>query len=609
MVYRNMNGLSNPNPTSYTYGETVTLQSPPSRTGYTFDGWYADWSCTGSPVTGISATDTGDKTFYAGWRANTYTVSFDANDGGVTVNPDSKTVTYEYQYGELPTLTRTGYTFDGWYTSQTGGEKVTASTKVQITADQTLCAHWSINSYTITLKYGDGRADSTITQNYGTAITRPENPTRTGYTFTGWNKDIPDTMPAENLTITALWQISSYTVTFDPNGGTLTGSKTMTVTYGDRYGDMPKVMPPNETLALRGWNTKQNGSGDYVWLNDVVRITEDTTLYAQWEDYDKPYDLYIGGKQVTRSITSDVIGDGTVSYDPNTNTLTLNNYTYSDEGNKYWAVRSAIVYEGETPLIIELKGKNSVKCSSPDMSSVYGIYLPEMPVSVPVTIRGGGSLEVSAEYSKITSYGESSGISVKNGSLTLENVTVTATGADLRSTGDYESSRLHSSGVYAKGLTVTNSTLTATGGNVTYEKCLSKNSVTGESVGIFCSYTDEIIVNSGTVEATGGNVTITGNKFWSTDANSYGIYGYLTVNGGTVTAACGEAKYGGGKDGYTRTSAVTSGSAKETVTLSEGITATASTNATPNEGGSDLEPYDARKKDTYKYFKAEAAKW
>ena len=602
--YRNMNGLSNPNPTSYTYGETVTLQSPPSRTGYTFDGWYGDWSCTGSPVTEISATDTGDKTFYAGWRANTYTVSFDANDGGVTVNPDSKTVTYEYQYGELPTLTRTGYTFDGWYTSQTGGEKVTASTKVQITADQTLCAHWSINSYTITLKYGDGRADSTITQNYGTAITRPENPTRTGYNFTGWDKDIPKTMPAKDMTITAYWQISSYTVTFDPRDGTLNGNSTMTVTYDDRYGNMPTATPPSETLAFYGWNTKRDGSGDYVWLNDKVQITEDTTLYAQWEDYDKPYDLYIGGTQVTRSIADDVFKNGTVSYDPNTNTLTLNGYTYAGEGKKYWAVRSAIVYEGETPLIIELKGKNSVKCSSPDMSSVYGIYLPEMPVPVPVTIRGGGSLEVSAEYSKITSYGESSGISVKNGSLTLENVTVTATGADLRSTGDYESSRLHSSGVYAKGLTVTNSTLTATGGNVTYEKCLSTNTVTGESVGIFCSYTDKIIVNSGTVEATGGNVTITGNKFNSTNANSYGIYGYLTVNGGTVTATCGTASYVKGTAGVTRTSAVTSDSGKETVTLGTGVTAVGS----PNEDGSDLEPYNAQNKDTYKYFKAEAAK-
>ena len=611
--YRNMNGLSNPNPTSYTYGETVTLQSPPSRTGYTFDGWYGDWSCTGSPVTEISATDTGDKTFYAGWRANTYTVSFDANDGGVTVNPDSETVTYEYQYGTLPTLTRIGYTFDGWYTSQTGGEKVTASTKVQITADQTLYAHWSINSYTITLKYGDDRADSTITQNYGTAITAPENPTRTGYTFTGWNTAIPDTMPAKNLTITALWQISSYTVTFEPNGGKLTGSKTMTVTYGDRYGDMPKVMPPNETLALRGWNTKQDGSGDYVWLNDKVQITEDTTLYAQWEDYDKPYDLYIGGTQVTRSIAADVLKDGTVSYDPNTNILTLNNcnYTYSGEGGTRGASMEAIFYgnyyESEVPLTIVLLGENRLTCVSDTCAYMYGINAPWVKA---VTIKGGGSLVVSAESKKIAPYSNSIGISVEEGSLTLENVTVTAVGRDLQSNGGDKNNNNNqlSLGVQCTGLTVNNSTLKARGGNVTYLTCTSPDgkvySHNGSSYGIFCSNTAEIIVNSGTVEATGGNVTINNNKSGISDANSYGIAGYLKVNGGTVTAACGEAKYVEGKDGNTTTCAVVSGSAKETVTLGTDVTAVGSTNA----DGSDAVTYEAQKKDTYKYFKAEAAK-
>ncbi|MBS1359503.1 MAG: hypothetical protein HPZ92_03150 [Oscillospiraceae bacterium] len=603
--YRNMNGLSNPNPTSYTYGETVTLQSPPSRTGYTFDGWYGDWSCTGSPVTEISATDTGNKTFYAGWRANTYTVTFDANDGGVTVNPDSKTVTYEYQYGELPTLTRTGYTFDGWYTSQTGGEKVTASTKVQITADQTLCAHWSINSYTITLKYGDGRADSTITQNYGTAITRPEKPTRTGYTFTGWDNAIPSTMPAENLTITALWQISSYTVTFDPNGGKLTGSKTMTVTYDDRYGNMPTATPPSETLAFYGWNTKRDGSGDYVWLNDKVQITEDTTLYAQWEDYDKPYDLYIGGKQVTRTIASDVFENGTVSYDPNTNTLTLKNYTYEGEGGMAGASasREAIFYRSQDPLTIVLEGENSLKCVSNTCAYMYGINAPWAEA---VTIKGDGSLVVSAESKKITPYSNSIGISVEEGSLTLENVTVTAVGCDLQSNGgDKDYNNQLSLGVQCAGLTVNNSTLTARGGNVTYLTCTAASdgkvhSHNGSSYGIFCSNTAEIIVNSGTVEATGGNVTINNNKSGISDANSYGINGYLKVNGGTVTAACGEAKYVGGKAGYTTTCAVVSGSAKETVTLGTDVTATAS----PNADGSDAVTYEAQKKDTYKYFHA-----
>lgn len=603
--------VDNPNPASYTYGDTVTLKAL-SKTGYTFGGWYTNSAFYGSPVTEISATDTGNKTFSALWTANTYTVRFDANDGGVTVNPASKTVDYSYQYGKLPDLTRTGYTFDGWYTSKTGGEKVTASTKVQITADQTLYAHWSINSYTITLKYGDGREDSTITQNYGTAITRPENPTRTGFTFTGWDKTIPTTMPAENLTITALWHISSYTVTFEPNGGTLTGSNTMTVTYGGRYSDMPKVTPPSDALALHGWNTKQDGSGDYVWLHDIVLITEDTTLYAQWEDYDKPYDLYIGGKRVTRTIADDVFGDGKVSYNPNTNTLTLNNYTYEGEGGTRGASasRDAIFYgnydEREVPLTIVLLGENSLTCVSEECAYMHGINAPWVEA---VTIKGGGSLVVSAESRKITQYIESIGISVEEGSLTLENVTVTAVGCDLQSNGGGSYNNQYSFGVQCAGLTVNNSTLTARGGNVTYLTCTAAASDgkfyshNGSSYGIFCSNTADIIVNSGTVEATGGNVTINKNPSRVSDANSYGICGYLTVNGGTVTATCGEAKYVEGTAGYTSTSAVTSSYTKETVTLGNGITATASTNA----DGTGAETYDAQKKDTYKYFKAEAA--
>lgn len=610
--YRNMNGLSNPNPTSYTYGETVTLQSPPSRTGYTFDGWYADYNCVSDPVTEISATDTGNKTLYARWLVNQYTVTFDANADGVTVTPDSKIVRYEYQYGTLPTLTRIGYTFDGWYTSQTGGEKVTASTKVQITADQTLCAHWSINSYTITLKYGDDRADSTITQAYGTAITRPEKPTRTGYTFTGWNKDIPDTMPAENLTITALWQISSYTVTFDPRDGKLNGNSTMIVNYGGYYSNMPTATPPSETLAFRGWNTERDGTGDWVWLNDVVRITADTTLYAQWEDYDKPYDLYIGGTQVTRSIAADVLKDGTVSYDPNTNILTLNNcnYTYSGEGGTRGASMEAIFYgnyyESEVPLTIVLLGENRLTCVSDTCAYMYGINAPWVKA---VTIKGGGSLVVSAESKKIAPYSNSIGISVEEGSLTLEDVTVTAIGRDLQSNGGAESNDLISYGVRCAGLTVNNSTLTARGGNVEYLKCTAASNGTvyshnGNSYGIFCYSSAKIVVNSGTVEATGGNVTINKNKSGISNANSCGIYGYLTVYGGTVTAICGTASYGSsGTPGRTPTTCAVASSytsEKETVTLGDGVTAVGSTNA----DGTGAEAYNAKNKDTYKYFRA-----
>ena len=612
--YRNMNGLSNPNPTSYTYGETVTLQSPPSRTGYTFDGWYGDWSCTGSPVTEISATDTGDKTFYAGWRANTYTVSFDANDGGVTVNPASKIVTYEYQYGTLPTLTRIGYTFDGWYTSQTGGEKVTASTKVQITADQTLYAHWSINSYTITLKYGDGRADTTITQDYGTAINQPADPTRTGYTFNGWNKDIPKTMPAENLTITAQWTANTYTVTFEVYGGTLNGDATKTVTYGQTYGELPTATPSNDTMVFLGWFTGTVG-GEKVTADTTVQITKDQTLFARWQNVDTPYDLYIGGTQVKKSIAADVFKNGKVSYDPNTNTLTLHNYTYSGSGTVLGTTRSALLYEGkEDSLTIVLKGTNKIECVA-DEYNVYGIRVPYAEC---LTIMGDGSLEVSSSRTSETKNGAGYGIGVgannskAAGKLVIESGTVIARGSDMKSVGGDKSgyNDTRSYGVSVYGLVVSGGSLTAIGGDVIYTTCTATSSGkyyahNGYSYGILCDSVGEMIVNGGTVTATAGNVTINKNQSSYSNANSYGIYGYLTVNGGDVTATCGTASYVGGTAGKTpKTSAVTSYGTRETVTLGDGVTATAS----PNADGSDAVTYEAQKKDTYKYFKAEAAK-
>ena len=618
--YRNMNGLSNPNPEQYTYGETVTLQSPPSRTGYTFDGWYADYNCVSDPVTEISATDTGNKTLYARWLVNQYTVTFDANADGVTVTPDSKTVTYEYQYGTLPTLTRPGYTFDGWYTSQTGGEKVTASTKVQITADQTLYAHWSINSYTITLKYGDGRADSTITQNYGTAITRPENPTRTGYTFTDWNKDIPTTMPAEDLTITAQWTANTYTVTFTVHGGTLNGDATKTVTYGQTYGELPTATPSNDTMVFLGWFTGTVG-GEKVTADTTVQITKDQTLFARWQNVDTPYELYIGGTQVKKSIASDVFKDGTVSYDPDTNTLTLTDYTYSDSGTVNGTTRSALLYDGKDSLTIVLNGTNKIECVA-DEYNVYGICVSYAEC---LTIKGDGSLEVSSNRTSATKNGAGYGIRVGGtysngkGTLVIESGTVIARGSDMKSVGGDKShyNDTTSYGVNVYGLVVNGGSLTAIGGDVTYTTCTATSdgkyyAHDGYSYGILCNSAGEIIVNGGTVTATGGNVTINKNQSSYSKANSYGIYGYLTVYGGTVTAICGTASYGSSKTpGRTPTTcAVVSSytSEKETVTLGTGVTAKASANASPNEDGSDLEPYDAQKKDTYKYFKAEAAK-
>ena len=139
------------------------------------------------------------------WTAPTYTVTLHANGG--TINNGNVT---EYTYGvgaTLPTdVTRTGYTFKGWYDNESlTGSPVTAIGGTE-TGNKEYWAKWEINQYTITVKPENGKADITITQDYGTPITAPADPTREGYTFIGWDREIPETMPAENMTITAQWK-------------------------------------------------------------------------------------------------------------------------------------------------------------------------------------------------------------------------------------------------------------------------------------------------------------------------------------------------------------------------------------------------------------------
>ena len=141
------------------------------------------------------------------WTAPTYTVTLHANGGII----NSGNVT-GYTYGVGATLliaddmTYTGHTFKGWYDNENlTGSPVTAIGDTE-TGNKEYWAKWEINQYTITVKPENGKADITITQDYGTPITAPADPTREGYTFIGWDMEVPTTMPAENITLKAKWK-------------------------------------------------------------------------------------------------------------------------------------------------------------------------------------------------------------------------------------------------------------------------------------------------------------------------------------------------------------------------------------------------------------------
>lgn len=124
-----------------TYGKAYGALPTPTRPGYNFSGWFTAKTGGSRIVSNTKVDNSAGSTLYARWKAKQCTVTFESNGG--TVSTNSKKVTYDSTYGTLPTPTRAGYTFDGWYTALTGGTKVTTDTVVTATADHTLYAHWS----------------------------------------------------------------------------------------------------------------------------------------------------------------------------------------------------------------------------------------------------------------------------------------------------------------------------------------------------------------------------------------------------------------------------------------------------------------------------------
>ena len=313
-VTLNTNGgtINSGNVTGYTYGVGATLPTAGDMdyTGHTFKGWYDNESLTGSPVTAIGDTETGNKEYWAKWEANTYTVTLNTNGG--TINSGNVTG-YTYGVGAtLPTaddMTYTGHTFKGWYDNENlTGDPVTAIGGTEM-GNKEYWAKWEINQYTITVKPENGKADITITQDYGTPITAPADPTREGYTFAGWDKAIPATMPAENLTITAQWTVNQYTITFDTAGGSAIAP--ITQDYGTAI--TAPAAPIRTGYTFAGWSPAL----------PATMPAENMTVTAQWtvNQYTITFDT-AGGSEIA-PITQDYGTPITAPADP-----TRNGYTF-----------------------------------------------------------------------------------------------------------------------------------------------------------------------------------------------------------------------------------------------------------------------------------------
>ena len=247
------NGGSEIAPITQDYGTEITAPDNPTRKGYTFKGWDKEIPET-MPAENI--------TVKAQWEINQYTIAFDTN-GGSEIAPITQDYGTEITAPDNPT--RKGYTFKGW------DKEIPETMPAE---NITVKAQWEINQYTIAFDTNGGSEIAPITQDYGTEITAPDNPTRKGYTFKGWDKEIPETMPAENITVKAQWEINQYTIAFDTNGGSEIAP--ITQDYGTEI-----TAPDNPTrkgYTFKGWDKE---------IPETMPA-ENITITARWKDTEKP---------------------------------------------------------------------------------------------------------------------------------------------------------------------------------------------------------------------------------------------------------------------------------------------------------------------------------
>ena len=245
------------------YNDALTLRGALfTRTGYTQVGWATVDG--GEKIYGFDDVYTQNEalTLYPVWNTNKYTITFDTAGGSEIA---SITQNYCTAITAPADPTREGYTFIGWDRD---------IPEIMLAENITVTAQWEINRYTITFDTAGGSEIAPITQDYGTAITAPADPTREGYTFIGWDMEIPETVPAENMTVTAQWEINRYTITFDTAGGSEIAP--ITQDYGTNI--TSPADPTREGYSFIGWDRDI----------PVTMPAENMTLKARWRDTEKP---------------------------------------------------------------------------------------------------------------------------------------------------------------------------------------------------------------------------------------------------------------------------------------------------------------------------------
>ena len=351
--------------------ETFSVKRP----GFIFNGWFTDEECTEENLYWKDGMEkpkmpSKDLTLYASWTAHNFEVYFDANEG--TVNTESMGVLVGLPYGTLPEPVRTGYTFLGWYTAETEGDLITGDTIVAIEADQTLYAHWQVNTYEVTFDGNGGAVDTASkTVTYGETYGTLPTPTRTGFGFNGWYTDASggsvvtaDTLVSitANQTLYARWIANNYSIAWNAGTGyTITVERTASPYGGAATG----------TLA----------SGDTIYYGDEISVT-----YAAATGY-----TLTGNGDKTITVTGDVTASSIYA------TASANSYTYnvvykSTNGTSLGSTTATYKYGTTnkiTPVAYSGYTTPSAQSVAWDSTSAKTIIFTYVPASVSNTTKTG----------------------------------------------------------------------------------------------------------------------------------------------------------------------------------------------------------------------------
>lgn len=262
-----------------TYGDLPSA----SKSGEQFLGWYTAASGGSRVVSSTVVSTKSDHTLYAHYSKNVVKVSFNANGGkcaqsSISVSPGGT-------YGTLPTPTKAGSTFQGWYTASSGGTRVTGSSTVSSKSNHTLYAHWKLATVTVYFN-SDGATVGNKNVSYGSKYGILPSVKKTGSSFEGWytaasggslvTEDTAMKKTSDHI-LYAHWSSGTYKIIFDAAGGTVSQTSVLR-NYGDRFGSLPTATRPYYTF--KGWYTADGVKAETT----SVMKAEDLKLYAHWEE-------------------------------------------------------------------------------------------------------------------------------------------------------------------------------------------------------------------------------------------------------------------------------------------------------------------------------------